>query len=884
MESSIFRFIWQYSKRQQLILLLITAFSFPFLYLSLDLPKTIINEAIGGKDFPKIILGVELGQIEFLLSLCVLFLLLVLINGGFKLLINIYRGALGERMLRRLRYILFARVLRFPMAQFNKTSQGEVISMIVSEVEPLGGYVGESVSLPAFQGGTLITILTFIMIQDPFLGVAAIALYPVQMYVIPRLQKRVNQLAKQRVQSARRLSERIGETVSGIQEAHIHDTSAYERAHITSWLARIYGIRFDIYKRKFFIKFLNNLINQLTPFFFYSLGGVLVIKGNLSFGALVAVIAAYKDLAPPWNELLKHYQTAMDAKIKYEQLEEQFRPEGMLDEQRQLDGPAEILPLTGVFEAANVVVEDDTGHPVLDGVNVHIPLDGAAAVIGAADSGRDELVRLLPRLIVPDQGTVRLGGRNAAGLHESEIAASIAYVDQGAYVFSGSIRDNILYGLQNRPVTEADYDGDAADKRAQFITEAKRSGNSTDDLKAGWVDHSRIGIAPDQVNEYLHHILKLARLEDDVSEFGLKSRLDPQQRPQIAERLLAARLQLRDRLQSPEYASLVETFDKSRFNDNMSVGENILMGRPLNQSFDFSALGADEYMLSVLEKTGMQKWFLKTGLKVAETMVELFQDLPPGHEFFDRFSFIESAELPDYQMILRKADAKGLKKLDPQEQARLRSLTFMLTPARHRLDLVNDDTRQKILGCRTEFASSLPDDMRSEIEFYDETAYSVTASVQDNILFGKVAHGRARAQQTIGCLITEIIEANGLRETIFELGLDMQTGVAGGRLSAVQKQKLSLARSLVKKPSTLILNNPLSALDQVTSEQIMDAILAGRGGNGIIWVLDDDQHAAKFDHIITMHKGRVDNHTQPPQPHIAAGPDHQAGPEAKGTS
>ena len=53
MEKTLFKFIWRYSKRDQIILLVLTAISFPFLYLSLDLPKTIINKAIGGKDVPE---------------------------------------------------------------------------------------------------------------------------------------------------------------------------------------------------------------------------------------------------------------------------------------------------------------------------------------------------------------------------------------------------------------------------------------------------------------------------------------------------------------------------------------------------------------------------------------------------------------------------------------------------------------------------------------------------------------------------------------------------------------------------------------------------------------------------------------------------------------
>ena len=56
-----------------------------------------------------------------------------------------------------------------------------------------------------------------------------------------------------------------------------------------------------------------------------------MIRGNLSFGALVAVLAAYKDLASPWKELLDFYQSKENSRIKYEQIVEQFQPAGMVD-------------------------------------------------------------------------------------------------------------------------------------------------------------------------------------------------------------------------------------------------------------------------------------------------------------------------------------------------------------------------------------------------------------------------------------------------------------------------------------------------------------------------------------------------------------------------
>ena len=81
MERSIYRYIWRFSKRQQIVVLLFTLITFPLLYFSLEVPKIIINEALGGEDFPREILGIELEQIPFLLSLCFVYLALVIISG-----------------------------------------------------------------------------------------------------------------------------------------------------------------------------------------------------------------------------------------------------------------------------------------------------------------------------------------------------------------------------------------------------------------------------------------------------------------------------------------------------------------------------------------------------------------------------------------------------------------------------------------------------------------------------------------------------------------------------------------------------------------------------------------------------------------------------------
>ncbi|MEE8273031.1 MAG: ABC transporter ATP-binding protein, partial [Alphaproteobacteria bacterium] len=491
----------------------------------------------------------------YLFALSGLFLVLVVLNGAFKYFINVYRGQLGERMLRRLRYELYSRVLRFRLPRFKRMSQGEIIPMITGEVEPLGGFIGDAFSLPAFQGGTLVVYLAFIFVQSPILGAAAISLYPLQAYLIPKLQKRVNQLGKMRVQNVRRLSDRIGETVGGTQEIHAHDTVNLQRADFAHRLGIIYTIRYDIYRRKFFIKFLNNFINQLIPFFFYSIGGFLVVVEGLTFGALVAVLAAYKDLSSPWRELLNYYQRVEDSRIKYGQVIEQFQPDDMMPPEQIDVDEAWQGALPDSLTLANVQFAEDDALPALDGVSITFDTRAHTAVLGDGSSGKDELMMLIARLLVPTGGRIRLGERDYSELPESVTGRQIAYVGPYSYMFTDSLRANLYFGLKHRPLAEATYDEAGRDDRRSRVHEAKASGNTSFDVNADWIDYAAAGAAdaPDLQNKALD-ALTAVDMAPDVYRMGLSGTIDPAAESQTAEKILKARRAIRERLQDPKLA------------------------------------------------------------------------------------------------------------------------------------------------------------------------------------------------------------------------------------------------------------------------------------------------------------------------------------------
>ena len=783
------------------------------------------------------------------------FLFAVLINGGIKYFINVYRGALGERLLWRFRYELYERILRFPVPHFKRVSQGELIPMITAETEPLGEFIGESFTLPVFQGGILLTYVFFIFQQDVYLGLAAIALYPFQLYVIPKLQKRVNALAKERVTMVRSLSGRIGETVAGINEVHTNDTSHYERAQIGHRLGKIYRIRFSIFRRKFFIKFLNNFIAQLTPFLFYSVGGYFVLRGDLSIGSMVAVLVAYKDLAGPWKELLRYYQRKEDIKVKYTQVIEQFNPQGLIEPSLINSDPV-TTGLPGQDIQANAISYSEDGlYFSVDNASFKLALDAHIAAVGLSNSGKDELACLISRLINPSVGTITIGKEKMSAMPEALTGRRISYAGQNSYFFTGTVRDNLLYPLKHRPISTSETED--AKQREQDTQLATQAGSSIHSLHDDWVDYSAIGIEDEvQFNQRVHQLLELVELAEDVYEYGLLSHVDQTQFADLPRRIMLARNQLRGLLGQPEYKRLVEPFDQERYNTNLTVADNLLFGTIYDDSIDAGNLAENPYIRRVLDECDLSDDFLDAGKQIAEIMLDLFSDVEPDSKLFEQFSFISSDDLPEFQQLLSRTQGQESASIGDSDKMSLLSLPFKLVVARHRLGLINESIQKRILLARKRIRAQAAENNLG-IEFFDETQFNPRISIQDNILFGRLAYGQANAQVKIHKLIADVIESLDLRSDITEAGLAYEVGVGGSRLSVAQKQKLGLVRCLIKKPDLLVVNEALASLDTATERRLINRVREQMKSRGIFWVLARAQLAENFDSVVVMDRGKL---------------------------
>jgi putative ABC transport system ATP-binding protein len=882
MERNLFRYIWRNSWRDQSVILVVVAISYVFYFISLDLPKQIVNRAIQGEAFeggrttaafmdfsigpiewlglPQVTLfeGFQLDQVAYLVALSFSFLFFVVLNGWMKQLVNTEKGRLGERMLRRLRYELYDRVLRFPIHHFRKVKQAEVATMIKDEVEPLGGFIGDAYITPAFLGGQALTALIFIMMQSVWLGLISVVVLAVQLVLIPLLRRRILELGRQRQLTARQLAGRIAENVDGTVEIHANDTSNYERADIVNRLEQIFLIRFELYQRKFFVKYLNNMLSQTTPFLFYLIGGYFALQGRFDVGALVAVINAYKDLPSPIKELIDWQQQGQDVQIKYEQVIEQFTPEGMLPPELQSVTNGTLAAPSGGLSAQALGYYEEGGARLLDNAALEVGASDHLAIVGFNGSGKEALGQLLARLILPSTGTLRWGDTDMATLPESVTGRYISYVGDETYLFPQSILENVVYGLKHRPIAPVQYEGRALMHFQRRISEAKRTGNPLLDIHAQWIDFDSAGV--EDLNGLKRRIIELlpaVELEDDVYQFGLRGLIDPEDQPAVADRFLEARATIHRRLQEPDLAHLVEQFDPARYNRNMTVAENLLFGTPRGAVFDFSTLRDNKVLAKVIEAEGLKPALMAMGEQIAATMVELFADLPPGHPFFEQFSFVAADDLPLVQQLLNRVQRSGLANAAPADQQRLIAITFPYIEARHRLGLIDAELESKLLAARRRFAETLPEEFRDYIEFYDPQRYNAAATVQDNMLFGRLIYGQAQAAQRIYRLLFEVVSQLGLKAEVLAVGLEYGVGTGGRRLTQQQRQKVALVRALVRRPRILILNNALAPLEAAVQTRILKALRNEMQGRCLILIADNAALCSVLDRVAVMRDGRV---------------------------
>jgi len=294
--NTIFRYVLAVSWPHQIAVVTLTVVTFLLEVAPLEIQRRVVNDLVKERSF------------KLVITLCAAYAGVVVLQGTTKLVVNVYRARVGENAVRDLRRHVLAYLRVAQATSPGPEVRGVGAAMLVGEVEPIGGFVGSSVSEPLLQGGILASVLAYIVHLDRWMAVAAFALFLPQLAFVPAMQGAINRRAGARVWVLRQLGVSTVDTRAPSIERDLSDRKRIDR---------ILHLNMGIYKIKYSMNLFMNLCNHFQVIAALLIGGWMVHSNQLEVGGVVAFISAIGRLNDPWGDLVNYFRDLSVTQVKY---------------------------------------------------------------------------------------------------------------------------------------------------------------------------------------------------------------------------------------------------------------------------------------------------------------------------------------------------------------------------------------------------------------------------------------------------------------------------------------------------------------------------------------------------------------------------------------
>jgi ABC-type transport system involved in cytochrome bd biosynthesis fused ATPase/permease subunit len=810
MERDPLGFVWRTAPALHLCAFAVLALAFPLAWIALDLLRVALDLGVAGTTFehspygaflrlqidlpdriadePLVLFrGVNLERMHFIVATATTLVALALAGTLLTLALRGIEAAIGARVAGRLRRDILGGIL-----DARPTARDEPRQATVLASEGLArdaGRLGAAVITPVMAGGGIALALLYAIRVDWRIALTLAVLFAAAAFVWPAGLDAEEGVAKARRNEAAFLRRSLEDLVRRLPAMRAHGTGPQERSRIEQELRnRAVPVRAGD-RRLARAASASFLVTVLIPAVVVGLGAWLGLTARTTPGEVAAAGVAGIVGAVALAAVMRWRQDLATARPLFEEI---ARMLGAFQARGRYGGTA-ALPGSGPILARKVTAYDPASGARVTGFDLSLALPAHVAVVGDAASGAGAFAALVAGQLEPLSGELTYGGVDLRTADPVERARRLAFAGGDTVLVAGSLRQNLLYGCPNP---------DAAEIEHRLIDAATAVG--------------------------------LDRL---IHARGLSGTVNPAREPKLAAAIVDARRAVRGALAAEGLEDLVEPFDPKRYNRQATVGENILFGMPLGDTFREANLPSHPFVRAILEAEGLTKPLSAMGLQIATSLVEIFADIPDGHPLFDRFSFFTSAERAYFEDLVERQGERRRGTETARDRERLMSLTLRYSESRHRLGLVTPDIEARLVAARAAFANLLPLSLKPAIEFYDPQALCAAASLQDNLLFGRVNHDRAGAEALVRRLVRRVLTDRGLDQDVMRIGLDGPVDVRGSDLASTEIAAVEVARCLVRGPDTLIVEHAVADLAPAVAEEAVARLRRALVGRGLIVVL-----------------------------------------------
>ncbi len=371
-------------------------------------------------------------------------LVLYIIRLLLRYFVQYYGHVIGVKMQSQMRRDLFAHLQKLPFSFYDENETGKIMTRITSdlfEVCELAHHGPENLLISSVM---IVLSFIYLMTIDPYLTLIVFVCVPILIIVAVHFRKQMRRAFDDRRKSNAVINAAVESSVTGIRVTKAYTNSAREIEKFEDGDRQFIDASKRAYKAmaKFFssTQFITDIFNVIILI----AGGLFLYAGRISFGDYSTFIVSVNLFISPVNTLINFMEQYQNGVSGFKRFAE------IMDEKPETDAPGakELTDVQGDIEFKNVSYSYDTSGEVLHNVDLHIEKGRRLALVGPSGGGKTTICHLLPHFyeLKDGKGTIMIDGKNIMDLTLESVRKNIGIVQQDVFLFSGTIRENILYG------------------------------------------------------------------------------------------------------------------------------------------------------------------------------------------------------------------------------------------------------------------------------------------------------------------------------------------------------------------------------------------------------------------------------------------------------
>lgn len=353
---------------------------------------------------------------------------------------------LGQHIIKDIRIQIFEHVLRFKMSYFDKSSVGQMVTRVVSDVETIAQFFGQGLFMIVSDLLKMVAIAGFMLYKNWQLALISFAMLPIIIYATKVFQAAIKVTFQEVRRQVANLNSFVQERVTGMQVVQLfsREKIEYEKFKAINEIHKKAHIKTVWYFSIFFP--VAEIVSAIAVGLLVWYGGLNVaLDGSVSLGEIMGFIMMVEMLYRPLRQIADKFTTLQMGMVAGDRVFE------IMDTQASIskEGTVAIEKLEGHITFEDVRFSYVAGEEILKGVSLKVNAGETIAIVGATGAGKSTIINLINRFYEIDSGKIALDGTNINHFKLQNLRNHVAVVLQDVFLFSDSILNNITLKNEN---------------------------------------------------------------------------------------------------------------------------------------------------------------------------------------------------------------------------------------------------------------------------------------------------------------------------------------------------------------------------------------------------------------------------------------------------